>query len=73
MRRSGPVLTVGLGQGRALCHFFWNKEGYERVVFSRPHSTLTGSVFLGPLGLGYVFLAFLLFLLFPVTCLNHLG
>lgn len=21
MRRSGPVLTVGLGQGRALCHY----------------------------------------------------
>lgn len=31
------------------------------------------SVFLGPLSLGYVFLTFLLFLLFPVTCLNHLG
>ncbi len=41
--------------------------------FKCPHSTLTGSVFLGPLGLGYVFLPSLLFLLFLVTCLDHLG
>ena len=42
-------------------------------LFLCPRSTLTGSVFLGPLGLGYVLLPFLLFLLFPVTCLDHLG
>lgn len=30
-------------------------------------------VFLGPLGLGYIFLTLLLFLLLTVPCLNHLG
>lgn len=42
-------------------------------LFLCPHSTLADSVSLGPLSLGYIFLAFLLFLLFSVTCLNHLG
>lgn len=39
--------------------------------FLCPHATLTCSVFLGPLGFGYVFLTFLLSLLFPVTCFDH--
>lgn len=42
-------------------------------LFLCPHPTLAGLVSLGPLGFGYVFLAFLLLLLFPVTCLDHLG
>lgn len=29
MRHSGPVLTIGLGQGRAHCVIIWNLEGCE--------------------------------------------
>lgn len=62
MRRSSPMLTVGLGRARS--------------VPSYPHRDPpvppAPSVFL-PLGLVYVFLTLLLSLLFAVTCLDHLG
>lgn len=64
--RRGPTVSVELGKGRAPGHYCaWGG------LWWRP--ALAGSVLFGSLSLDNVLMPLLLFLLLPVTCLNHLG
>lgn len=74
-----PCADSKAGTRKGTVSLFGTRRAVSAVVvppfyfFLCPHSAQAGSVFLGPLGFGYVFLTFLLLLLFPVTYLDHLG